>query len=117
MGVSCGGLGLPAIGAAPPAFLVSRAMCRPLVTATVGRFCAAFGTPSQPIPAEYDTRTDEALSRLVCTLTVAVAQDLLVEVGEALPKRGLLWRSVLTGTDDAMRDLPTLPAARTRHHL
>ena len=54
----------------------------------IRRFGAAFGTPSQPILAEY---ADE-LSRLVSTLATA---------------RKLLWRSVLAGTEDAMRDLPT----------
>ena len=52
----------------------------------IDHFSTAFGTPSQPILAEYDTRTDEALSR------VAERE---------------LWRNVLTGTEDAMRDLPT----------
>ena len=40
-------------------------MPRPLVTTIVDHFCVGFGTLTQQILAEYDTRTDEALSRLV----------------------------------------------------
>ena len=81
-------------------------MCRPLVTTTTDHFSAAFGTPSQPILAEYDTRTGEALSRLISTLPTAVAQDLLAQLDEALSERELFWRNVLAGAEDAMRDLP-----------
>ena len=96
---SCGGLGLrTAIGAALPAFVASRIMCRPLVTTMVDHFSAAFGTPSQPILAEYDTRTDEALSRLVSTLPTAAAQELLAKLDEAVSERELLL---------LVRDLPT----------
>ena len=62
-----------ALGAALPAFVASRIMCRPLVSTM------AFGAPSHPIMAEYDTRPDEAPSRLVSTLPAAVAQDLVVQ--------------------------------------
>ena len=57
----------------------------------------AFGAPSQPIMAEHDTRTDEALSRLVSTLPAAVAQKLVAQLDEALAGRELLWRNVLSG--------------------
>ena len=63
-GVTCGGLGLrTALVVALPAFVGSRIMCRPLVSTLVGHFSGR--TPRQPIMAEYDTRTDEALTRLV----------------------------------------------------
>ena len=99
MGVSCGGLGLrTALGVALPAFVENRILCRPLVSTMVDHFSAAFGTPSKLIKAEYDTRTDEAPTRLVSTLPSAAVQML---------ERELLWRNVLSGTDDAMRDQPT----------
>ena len=42
--VSCGGLGLrTAIGAALPAFVASRIMCRLLVTAVIDHHSAVFG--------------------------------------------------------------------------
>ena len=59
-------------------------------------FSAAFRTPSRSILAEYDTRTVEALSRLVSTLLAAVAQNLVAQ-----------WPNVLSGTEDAMRDQST----------
>ena len=80
-----------------PAFLASRIMCRRLVTPVTDHPSAAL---NQRILTECDTRTDEALSRLVSTLTTAAALD------EALSDRELLLRNVLTGTEDAMRDLP-----------
>ena len=71
-GVTCGGLGLrTALGVALPAFVASRIMCRPLVSTMVDHISAAFGNPSQQIMAAYDTRTDEALTRLVSTLPSA----------------------------------------------
>ena len=72
-GVTCGGLGLrTALGAALPAFVASRIMCRSLVSTMVGHFSLASGTPSQPIMAKYDARTDAALARLVSTLWVSL---------------------------------------------
>ena len=76
----------------------------------VDHFSAAFSAPRQPIMAEYDTRTDEALSRLVSTLPAAVAQNLVAQLNEALAERELLWRNVLSGPD-AVRDLP-IPSLR-----
>ena len=90
-----------------PAFVVSRIMCRPLVSTMVDHSSAAFGTPSKQILAENETSTDEALSRLVFTISRAVAQNLVAQLDEALAARELLWRNVLSGTEDAMRDLPT----------
>ena len=45
------------------AFVASRIMCRPLVSTMVDHFSLAFGVSSQSIMAEYDTRTDAALTR------------------------------------------------------
>ena len=73
--VSCGGL-RTALGVALLAFVASRITCRPLVSTMVDHFSAAFGAPSQHIMAEHDTRTDEALSRLVSTVPSALAQNL-----------------------------------------
>ena len=71
-GVTCGGLGLrTALGFALPAFVASRIMCRPLVSTMVDHFSLAFGVPNQSILAEYDSRTDAALARLVSTLPAA----------------------------------------------
>ena len=88
------------------AFVASRITPRPSVTTMVDHFCAAFGMPSQQILAECDMGTDEALSRLVSTLSTAAAQELLAQLGEALSERELLWRNVFAGTEDAMQDLP-----------
>ena len=77
-------------------------------------FSAAFGAPSLPIVAENDTRTDEALSRLA-TIPTAVAKDSLAQLDEALVERELLWGNVPSGTEDAMRDLPT-PLRHVRDH-
>ena len=66
--------------------------------------------------AEYDTRTDEALSRLVSTLPTAAAQELLAQLDEALSERELLWRNLLTGSEDAMRDL-LAPSLRHAHGI
>ena len=47
------------------------------------------------------------LSCLVSTLSSAVAQNLVAHFDEALAERELLWRNVISWTEDAMRDLPT----------
>ena len=52
--------------------------------------------------AEYDTRTDEALSRLVPTHPTTAAQELLAKLDEAFSERELLWHNVFTGSVDAM---------------
>ena len=44
---------------------------------------------------------------LVLTLSSEAAQLLLLQLDEALAERELLWRNVLSGTEDAMQDLPT----------
>ena len=65
-GGSCGGFGVrKASGAALPAFAASRIMRRSLVSTMTDHFSAAFDTPDQPILAECDTRTDEALSHVL----------------------------------------------------
>ena len=98
-GVTCGGLGLRmALGVALPAFVASRIMCRLLVSTRIDHFSLAFGTPSQPIMAEYDARTDEALARLVSTPPANAAQLLVGQLDEALAERELLWHNVLSGT-------------------
>ena len=63
-GVSVGGLRLrTAVTVALPAFVASRILSRPLVVTMVDHLCAAIGASRQTIMAEYDARTDEALSR------------------------------------------------------
>ena len=57
--------------------------------------------------AEYDARTDAVLARLVSTLPTRAAHPLLGQLDEALADRELLWRNVLSGTEDAMQDLPS----------
>ena len=96
------------------ALIASRIMCRFLVSSMVDHFSAAFGTPSQLIMAEYDTRTDEALIRFVSTLPSAAAQILVAQLDEALAERGLLWRNVVSGPEDAMQDQPTPSLRRAR---
>ena len=64
-------------------------------------FSAAFGTLSQLIMAERDTHTDEALTRLVSTLPTNAAQLLVAQLDDEL-----LWRNVLSGTEDATQDQP-----------
>ena len=51
-----------------PAFVASRILSRPLVVTMVDHLCAAIGASRQTIMAEYDARTDEALSRLAARL-------------------------------------------------
>ena len=98
-GVSFGGLGI-----ALPAFVASRIMCRSLVSTMVGHFSRASGVPNQPVMAEYDSRTDVALARLVATLPPNAAQVLLGHLDEALAERELSWRNVHSGVEDAMQD-------------
>ena len=57
--------------------------------------------------AENDTRTDEALSRLVPTHPTTAAQELLAKLDEAFSEREFLWHNVFTGSVDAMCDLPS----------
>ena len=70
----------------------------------IDHFSTAIGTPSQPIMAEYDTRTDEALARVISTLQTNAAHILFAQLDEALAERELLWRNVLSGTEDATPD-------------
>ena len=88
-----------------PAFVASRILSRPLVVTMVDHVCAAIGASRQTIMAEYDTRTDEALSRLASTLPTATALDL------ARGLRGVPSLMVLSGSEPAMRDQPS-PAPR-----
>ena len=67
--------------------------------------------PRQTIMAEYDARTDEALSRLASTLPTATALDLLAKLDEAYAESHLSWQNVLSGSEPAMRDQPS-PAPR-----
>ena len=106
-GVMVGGLGLrTAVTVALPAFVASRILSRPLVITMVDHLCAAIGASRDTIMAEYDTRTDEALSRLIHTLPTASALELLGKLDEALAESELLWSNVLSGSEPAMRDLP-----------
>ena len=77
----------------------------------VDHFCAATGASRQTIMAEYDARTDEALSRLASTLPTATALDLLAKLDEAYAESHLSWQNVLSGSEPAMRDQPS-PAPR-----
>ena len=111
-GVTVGGLGLrTAVTVALPAFVASRILSRPLVVTMVDHLCAAIGASRQTIMAEYDARTDEALSRLASTLPTATALDLLAKLDEAYAESHLSWQNVLSGSEPAMRDQPP-PAPR-----
>ena len=77
----------------------------------VDHLCAAIGASRQTIMAEYDPRTDEALSRLASTLPTATALELLAKLDEAYAESHLLWQNVLSGSEPAMRDQPR-PAPR-----
>ena len=106
-GVMAGGLGLrTAVTVALPAYVASRILSRPLVVTMVDHLCAAIGASRETIMAEYDTRTDEALSRLVHTLATAAALELLGKLDEAFAESHFLWQNVLSGSELAMRDLP-----------
>ena len=101
-GVTVGGLGLrTAVTVALPAFVASRILSRPLVVTMV-----------HTIMAEYDARTDEALSCLASTLPTATALDLLAKLDEASAESHLSWQNVLSGSEPAMRDQPS-PALAT----
>ena len=116
-GVMAGGLGLrTAVTVALPAFVASRILSRPLVATMVDHFCAAIGASRETIMAEYDTRTDEALSRLAFTLPTAAALELLAKLDEALAESHLLWQNVLSGSEPAMRDLPPSAPRHARGH-
>ena len=111
-GVSVGGLGLrTAVTVALPAFVASRILSRPIVVTMVDHLCAAIGASRQTIMAEYDARTDEALSRLASTLPTATALELLAKLDEAHTESHLSWQNVLSGSEPAMRDQPS-PAPR-----
>ena len=106
--MSVGGLGLrTAVTAALPAFVASRILSRPLVVTMVDHLCAAIGASRQTIMAEYDARTDEALSRLASTLPTATALELLAKLDEAYAESHLSWQNVLSGSEPAMRDQPS----------
>ena len=113
-GVSVGGLGLrTAVTVALPAFVASRILSRTMVD----HFCAAIGASRQTIMAEYDARTDEALSRLASTLPTATALELLAKLDEAYAESHLSWQNVLSGSEPAMRDQPPpCPSSRPGHH-
>ena len=73
----------------------------------VDHFSAAFGTLSQLIMAEYDTRHSHQL----------LPRSWLLSLTRPLAERELLWRDVPSETEDAMQDQPTsILAARPRHH-
>ena len=111
-GVSVGGLGLrTAVTVALPTFVASRILSRPLVVTMMDHLCAASGASRQMMMAEYDARTDEALSRLASTLTTATALDLRAKLDEAYAASHLSWQNVLSGSESAMRDQPS-PAPR-----
>ena len=77
----------------------------------VDHLCAAIGASRHTIMAEYDARTDEALSRLASTLPTAAALDLLAKLDEAYAECHLSWQNVLSGSEPAMQDQPP-PAPR-----
>ena len=77
----------------------------------VDHLCAAIGASRSVILAEYDARTDEALSRLASTLPSATALKLLDKLDEACAESHLLWQNVLSGSEPAMQDQPR-PAPR-----
>ena len=81
-----------AVTVALPAFVASRILSRPLEVTMVDHLCAAIGASRQTIMAEYDARTDEALSRLASTLPTATALDLLAKLDEAYAESHLSWR-------------------------
>ena len=107
-GVTVGGL---AVTVGLPAFVASRILSRPLVATMVDHLCAAIGASRQTIMAEYDARTDEALSRLASTLPTAAALDLLAKLDEAYAECHISWQNVLSGSEPAMQDQPP-PAPR-----
>ena len=109
-GVTVGGLGLrTAVTVALLAFVASRILSRPLVVTMVDHFCAATGACRQTVMAEYDARTDEALSRLASTLPTATALDLLAKLDEAYAESHLSWQNVLSGSEPC-------PSSRPGHH-
>ena len=59
--------------------------------------------------AEYDARTDEALSRFASTLPTATALELLAKLDETYAESHLSWQNVLSGSEPAMRDQPLPP--------
>ena len=91
----------------------------------VDHFSHAFVVPNQLITAEYDARTDAALTRLVATLLPNAAQLLVGQLDEALTERELSWRNVLSGFDVAVpgqgRRAPLCPETfedpGPHHHL
>ena len=110
--VSVGGLELrTAVTVALLAFVASRILSRHLVVTMVDHLSAAIGASRQTIMAEYDARTDEALSRLASTLPTATALELLAKLDEAYAESHLSWQNVLSGSEPAMRDQPS-PAPR-----
>ena len=84
---------------------------RSTVVTMVDHLCTAIGASRQTIMAEYDARTDEALSRLASTLPTAAALDLLAKLDEAYAECHLSWKNVLSGSEPAMQDQPP-PAPR-----
>ena len=104
-GVTCGGLGLrTALVVALPAFVASRIMCRPLVSTLVDHFSAV------PLGSRSWLNTTRALtkpSRALSQPPTNAAQLLVAQLDEAFAERELLWRSVLSGTEDAMENLPS----------
>ena len=114
-GVAVGGLGLrTAVTVALPAFVASRILSRPLVATMVDHLCAAIGASRQIIMAEYDARTDKALSRLASTLPTATALDLSAKLDEAYAECHLSWQNVLSGSEPAMQDQPPLAPRHAR---
>ena len=112
-GVTRGGLG-PSHGAWGRA---SRLRCQPhhmspLVSTMVDHFSLAFGTPSQPIMAEYDAHTDAALARRVSTLSTNATHLLLGQLDEALAERELLWHNWGRRAGPAL----STSQARSAHH-
>ena len=66
------------------------------------------------IMAEYDARTDEALSRLASTLPTATALELFAKLDEAYAESHLSWQNVLSGSEPVMRDQSSLAPRHAR---
>ena len=86
--------------AGPPQGAWDRALCLRRQSNHVSPRGVHRGRPLQPRPEPV----------LVSTLPTNAAQLPLGQLNEALAERELLWRNVLSGTEDAMQDLPDPPS-------
>ena len=114
-GVTCAGPGLrTAVGVTLPAFVASRITCRPWCPprlTTSASLLASRVSPTWPSMTRAPTQPLRVFSRRTRRTR---PQLLLGQLDEALAERELLWRNVLSGTEDAMQDLPS-PSLRNAH--